>query len=124
MEWVVTTANAAGTNGLTCLLEIINFGHPSNNRHLQTLLSFYDSGPSALTARSSSSLRCTCIKEYKNRLKVFVYESNTLSYYLSVSINTFRAFFATELQPIERSYEMVIILDFFFILVKKLLGHR
>jgi hypothetical protein len=35
-EWVQTTANAAGTNGLTCLrsteeLEIINFGHPSHN---------------------------------------------------------------------------------------------
>jgi hypothetical protein len=33
LEWMLTTANAAGTNGLTCLrsteeLQIINFGYP------------------------------------------------------------------------------------------------
>jgi hypothetical protein len=35
-EWVLTTANAIGTNGLTCLsnhreLETINFGHPPDD---------------------------------------------------------------------------------------------
>jgi hypothetical protein len=46
--WVITTAHAAGTNGLTCLSKQgvardNNFGHPSNDR--QTLLNFRDRTP-------------------------------------------------------------------------------
>jgi hypothetical protein len=43
--WMLTTANAAGTNGLTCLSKrggarYNDFGHPSNDR--PTLLKFRD----------------------------------------------------------------------------------
>jgi hypothetical protein len=49
--WVLTTANTAGTNGLTCLPK--HFGHPFDNRPV--LLSFRGPTPSALTAGPSSS---------------------------------------------------------------------
>jgi hypothetical protein len=57
--WVLTTANTAGANGLTCLpkhggaRDITFFGHPSDDRPI--LLSFHNPTPSALTAEPSSS---------------------------------------------------------------------
>jgi hypothetical protein len=54
--WVLTTANAAGTNGLTCFSKHGGaqdiFGHPSDDR--PTLLNFRDRASCALTALSSS----------------------------------------------------------------------
>jgi hypothetical protein len=57
-KWVLTNANAAETNGLTCKqeLEIIYFRHPYDDRAIQTLLSFRDRTPSGLIARSSKSV--------------------------------------------------------------------
>jgi hypothetical protein len=55
LEWLQKTANAAGTNGLTCLPKHggarDNKFDPSDDWPLQTLLSFRDRTPSALTAR-------------------------------------------------------------------------
>jgi hypothetical protein len=51
---VLTTTNAAGTNGLTCLSRHRGarniFGHPSDDRPLRILLSFCDCTLRALTA--------------------------------------------------------------------------
>jgi hypothetical protein len=58
---VLTTANAAGTNGLTCLPKHGGarhnnfFGHPFQDWPLRPVLSFRDRTPSALTARPPSS---------------------------------------------------------------------
>ncbi|CAH0400269.1 unnamed protein product [Chilo suppressalis] len=61
--WVLTTADAAGTNGLTCLpkhggvRDSKFFGHPSNDRPLRKLLNFNDRSRTRLPlAPSSSSL--------------------------------------------------------------------
>jgi hypothetical protein len=61
LEWMLTTANAAGTNSLMCLrkysseeLEITNFGH-SDDWRLRTLLTFHVRTPSALSAGPSRS---------------------------------------------------------------------
>jgi hypothetical protein len=59
-DWrLVTTANAVGTNSLTCVpkhsLRLKIFGYPSDERRLQTLLNFHVPTTSALTAGSSSS---------------------------------------------------------------------
>jgi hypothetical protein len=47
LEWVLTIANVAGTNSLTCLpkhggARDNNFGYPSDDWPLRTLLSFHD----------------------------------------------------------------------------------
>jgi hypothetical protein len=59
LEWVLTTANATGTNGLTCLpkhggARNNNFCHPSYDWPLGTLLRFCDRTPSSLIAEPSS----------------------------------------------------------------------
>jgi hypothetical protein len=60
LEWVLTTANSVGTNGLTCLPK---HGGALNNKFwspyawpLRTLLSFRDRTPSALSKGPSSSV--------------------------------------------------------------------
>jgi hypothetical protein len=58
-EWVLTTANASGTNSLTCLPKHggarDNKFWPSHDWVLRTLLSFRNHTPSALTADPSRS---------------------------------------------------------------------
>jgi hypothetical protein len=63
LEWVLTIANATGTNGLTYLPKhggARDTGHLSYDWLLRPVLSFRDRTPSALTARPSSSSHTDC----------------------------------------------------------------
>jgi hypothetical protein len=59
LEWVLTTANAAGTNSSTCLSKHggarDNIGHTSDDCTLRMLLSFHDGTLSALGHRAPPS---------------------------------------------------------------------
>jgi hypothetical protein len=71
LRWVQITANAAETNGLTCLPKHggdrgNNFDHPSNDWPLRTLLSLGDRTPSVLTAEPSSSSKLIKLLLYTN----------------------------------------------------------
>jgi hypothetical protein len=57
LEWVLTTVNATGSNGLTCLPN--KFWSPILFSSLRTLLSFYNRMPNALNAGPSSSSNFT-----------------------------------------------------------------
>jgi hypothetical protein len=71
LEWLLTIANATGTNGLTCLPK---HGGARDNKFwspilwlaIETVLSFRDRTPSALTARPSSSSTLNIAIMYNN----------------------------------------------------------
>jgi hypothetical protein len=72
MQRVATTANAAETNGLTCLpstegLETINFGHPSDDWPLPTFLNFGGRTLIVLSAELYSSSKIVYIHTYHSR---------------------------------------------------------
>jgi hypothetical protein len=66
LEWMLTTANAAGINRSTEERDLINFGHPSYDWPLRTLLSFCNRSLSALTAWPSSSSSISSIVLIRN----------------------------------------------------------